>query len=73
MKIFKVLCDISDRPEDKRRYRVICQTFFNDVSMKTICEQEYIDKSTYYRDIREGIEKLSALFFGVDGLLEIRK
>jgi hypothetical protein len=73
MKIYKILCDTSPRPEDKRRYRILCATFFHDEEMNVICKNENVDKSTFYRDIREGVEKLSALFFGIDGLLDVRK
>jgi len=73
MKIYKILCDVSSKPEDQRRYRVAMNTFFQKTDIKAICEQENIDKSTYYRDIRESCEKLSALFFGVDGLLDVQK
>lgn len=73
MKIYRILCDTSKRPEDKRRYRVMKAAFFQDEEMDVICKREEIDKSTFYRDVREGVERLSALFFGIDGLLDVRK
>ena len=73
MQIYNVLCYQSSRPEDQRRYRVAYATYFENVNILTICKKEAIDKSTYYRDIREAVETLSALFFGIDGLLDMRK
>lgn len=73
MQIYRILCDTSNKPEDKRRYRVLYANFFEDTDMNAICKKENIDRSTFYRDIREGVEKLSALFFGIDGFLDVRK
>jgi hypothetical protein len=41
---------------------IILQAVYLDrEKVSSICECEGIDESTYYRDIREGCEKLSAL------------
>lgn len=75
IKLFEVYCETSDKPEDKRRFRILQATYFyqEKLSVEGICELEQIDKSTYYRDNRESTEMLSALIFGADGLSALKK
>lgn len=76
MKIYRIYCEESDRPEDVRRYRIIKYTYLENRKPDDICKEEGIDQSTYYRynrDNRDGVEKLSSLIFGIDGLSDVRK
>ena len=73
IKIYRIYCETSDRPEDMRRYRILVKKYLEDVKPAEICEEEGIDQSTYYRDSAEIAKKLSALIFGIDGLSGMRK
>jgi hypothetical protein len=73
MAFYRIYCEASDKPEDARRYRIIKAVYFDEIRIPDICARENIDESTYYRDSRDSIEKLSALIFGIDGLSVVRK
>lgn len=75
LKLYRVYCDTSRKPEDIRRYRVIEGTYFQEpkLTIQEICKQEGIDSSTYYRDNRDACTTLGALIFGIDGLSDMRK
>lgn len=68
LNLYRAYCESSCKPEDLRRYRILKGVYFENVSISELCQRESIDDSTYYRDSRDNIEKLSALIFGVDGL-----
>lgn len=68
LKLYKIYCESSNRPEDQRRYRIMRYRYFDKIRIADICEREGIDESTYYRDSREINERLSSLIFGIDGL-----
>lgn len=64
-------CDRSaSRELDLRRYNVVWDMFMakDTLSVKEIAEKQNISKESVYSDIRVGIERLTALIFGVDGL-----
>ena len=66
---YKDYCVSSGKPEELRRYRII-QTYYLDneiVDPQTIADNENIDISTVYKDIKEGIKRLTPRIFGVDG------
>lgn len=73
MKIYRIYCEESDKPEELRRYRIMSYTYLENRKPDDICKDEGIDQSTYYRDSREIIEKLTSLIFGIDGLSSMRK
>jgi len=73
MDLYRAYCEKSDKPEDFRRYRILKAVYFDQYTIPAVCEMENIDISTYYRDNRDSIEKLSALIFGIDGLSTVRK
>lgn len=73
LRVYQIYCATSDKPEDQRKYRVLQATYFDKLKIDDICQSENIDRSTYYRDNRETNEMLSALIFGVDGLLAMRQ
>lgn len=70
MRIFEILCHQSEQPEDLRRYRVVWNMYLREqrMSAKEIAEVEIMDVRTVYRDIDIACERLSGLFFGIDGL-----
>ncbi|MDR7869138.1 MAG: hypothetical protein RIN56_20310 [Sporomusaceae bacterium] len=73
MELYLAYCEKSDKPEDLRRYRILKAVYFDRYTIPAVCTMENIDDSTYYRDSRDSIEKLSALIFGIDGLSSMRK
>jgi len=75
LQIYQIQCQISDKPEEHRRYRVLDSYHIADkkIKMEAICKHENIDRSTFYRDINETSEALTALIFGVDGLSMMRQ
>lgn len=68
MGLYAVYCCQSSRKEDQRRYRVVQARYFNEQSVDDIAADECVDTRTIYRDINDGVETLSALIFGIDGL-----
>jgi uncharacterized protein (DUF433 family) len=64
-------CDKSTNRElNLRRYNVIWNMYMaeNTLSVKEIADTYNISKDSVYSDVRVGIERLTALIFGVDGL-----
>lgn len=68
--LYKLSCDRSDKPEDKRRYRTIERLYLLEEpwNAQEIAEEEGIDISTVYKDLNEAVRRLTALIFGIDGL-----
>lgn len=68
--LYKLSCDRSDKPEDKRRYRTIERLYLleDPWNAQEIAEEEGIDISTVYKDLNEAVRRLTALIFGIDGL-----
>lgn len=75
LELYKIYCDTSHKVEEPRRYRVISSAYFDNPrpTIQEICRREGIDTRTYYRDSREAVIILGALFFGIDGLSDVRK
>ena len=67
---YKEACERSEKDEEKRRYRVLYKTYISPEpkTADEIAQEEYVDKSTIYRDIDAAADKLAVLFFGVYGL-----
>ena len=64
-------CDRSaNREIDLRRYNVVWDMYMAEdtLSAKEIAEKQNISKDSVYSDLRVGIERMTALIFGVDGL-----
>ena len=64
-------CDRSTNREiDLRRYNVVWDMYMAEdtLSAKEIADKQKVSKESVYSDLRVGIERLSALIFGVDGL-----
>lgn len=75
IQVYQSYCQTSGKEEDKRRFRILQAAYLNEGvrKMEDICEMESIDRSTYFRDIKECVEMLSALIFGADGLAAVRQ
>lgn len=71
--VYQTYCEKSPNKEDLRRWRIFSAYNLDDTPMRLILEKERIDKSTYYRDVREIYSVLSVLLFGVEGLTSVRK
>ena len=66
--VYKGLCQVSKKPEAKRRWRVINDLFLAD-DVKTaqeIADIEHISVSMVYTDVDNACDELSSLFFGLD-------
>ena len=72
--IYKTMCNISDMPEDNRRYRIIHALYIDEtpVNILDLAESESIVPRTIYRDRDIAVERLAALFFGIDGMQKAR-
>lgn len=70
LRIYEVSCERSQKPEDMRRLRTIKRLYLEDEvwSIEQISDDEGIDVSTVYKDLKDGTRRLTALIFGVDGL-----
>ena len=70
--LYRVYCEKSANPEvDKRRYEVLWDMYMADrpLTVKEIAEKQNISKESVYSDCRVAVERLTALIFGVDGLI----
>ena len=63
---YKERCESSFKAEDGRRYRVVYGTYISPTpkSAQQIADEELIDISTVYKDLKAGLRQLSALMFG---------
>lgn len=70
IKVYRILCESSGRPEDLRRYDTVYKMYISKEKMTAdeIAECHSVDRSTVFRDIKAATNALTALFFGVDGV-----
>ncbi len=64
-------CERSTKREiDLRRYQVVWDMYMAEeiLSVKEVAEKQNISTDSVYSDLRVGIERLTALIFGVDGM-----
>lgn len=69
--LYHSYCDHSSTRElNLRRYNVVWDMYMAEdpLSVKEIADKQNISKDSVYSDLRVGIERLTALIFGVDGL-----
>lgn len=69
--LYAVYCDkATNRYIEMRRYEVLWDMYMAEdtLSVKEVAEKWHVSLDTVYTDRKMGIEKLSALIFGVDGL-----
>lgn len=65
--LYKSWCDRSGETE-QRRLRVLKMFFFDKIKVPDILQGEFISERTFYRDIDEAVNKLSALIFGIEAV-----
>lgn len=70
LEIYKIICNKSEDPEDKRRYQVIYEMYISDnkKTAKDIATGHSMHLRTIYKDINKACEALSVLMFGVNGI-----
>lgn len=63
---FKQECESSCRPEDERRCRIICAMYIDEKkkTAQELADEECVDISTVYKDVKAAMKQLSALIFG---------
>lgn len=69
--LYYAYCERSVNKEiDMRRYEVVWDMYMAEdtLSAKEIADKQHISRDSVYSDLRVGIERLTALIFGVDGL-----
>ena len=69
--LYETYCNNApNRGIEMRRYEVVWDMYMADqtLSVKEIAEKQNISKDSVYADLKIGIERLTALIFGVDGL-----
>lgn len=66
IEFFRCRCEHSPKQEDARRYRIIDAMYISDKekSPQQLADEENIDLSTVYKDIKIALRQLSALIFG---------
>lgn len=70
LEIYGIMCERSDREDDKRHYRILKAMYIDDPPAPAyiIAERENVDKRTVYRDIDTAVENLTLLLFGISGI-----
>lgn len=70
LNVYRIMCEESNNPEEKRRYQVIYAMYISDKKMtaEEIAKSHFIDRSTVFRDVNKACETLSVLIFGVDAI-----
>lgn len=70
LNMYDAFCDKSPDGLDRRRYEVIYDRYISEelLSVNQIAKKQHMSKDSVYTDIRLGVERLSTLIFGVDGL-----
>lgn len=71
LNLYRVYCESSPKEEDARRYRILKAHYLDGYKISAIVENENIDERTYYRDMKDACDKISALVFGIDGISEM--
>ncbi|MCM0759595.1 hypothetical protein M7775_13635 [Sporomusa sphaeroides DSM 2875] len=68
--IYQVYCDRSGETE-QRKLRVLKSFYLDKTNRYDVMQRENISERTYFRDIDDGIDTLSAMIFGIDAIHEM--
>lgn len=70
LEIFQICCERSTNELDQRRYDIVYGLYISEdkITRKDLADKWNVSRDTTYTDEKIAIERLSALFFGVDGL-----
>lgn len=71
LSIYEIYCQKSRQVEDMRRFRILKAKYFEGIDMSVIMQNEGIEERTYYRDMRDAVNKLGSLIFGIDSLMDV--
>ena len=74
LRIYKAACERSKKPEDMRRYSVLYDYYVGDeeFTLEELADRHGVELRTVYRDLRDATARLTALIFGVEGVLHSR-
>lgn len=70
LELYRIFCKQSGRTEELRRYQIIHAMYISQeqTTIQDIAKANGIEPRTVYKDINAACTRLSALFFGIDGL-----
>ena len=68
---YELYCIRSKKEEEMRRCRTLKRLYIEDEpwEIQDIANEEMVDVSTVYKDIKEAIRRLTPRIFGIDGLI----
>jgi len=66
LEYYKFRCEKSPKPEDMRRFRVVHGLYIGEEekTAQQLSQEENVDISTIYKDLKAALNQLSALIFG---------
>jgi hypothetical protein len=70
VELYRAYCDRVGASE-QRKFRVLKSFYFDQAIRLDIMRKEHISESTFFRDIDDAINTLSALIFGIDAVHEM--
>jgi len=70
LQVYKLMCEQSKNPEDIRKYETINLLYISGEkkTYEQLAECHHVHVRTVNRDVKEAVEALSVLIFGVDGI-----
>lgn len=70
VKIYKKVCEESDDPADMRRWKIIYEYYLSPErkTIDEICAGLFIERATFYNDIKIACKALGPLLFGLAGI-----
>lgn len=68
---YELYCARSGRAEEMRRCRTVRRLYIDDEDwdVQRIADDEIVDISTVYKDVKEAVKRLTPRIFGIEGLL----
>ena len=70
LEIYQSYCDKTGTSE-QRKFRVLKSFYFDQTKRFDVMQIEHISESTYFRDVDDAVNTLSALIFGIDAVHEM--
>ncbi|WP_017726755.1 hypothetical protein [Halalkalibacterium ligniniphilum] len=70
LEIYRLNCEQSESPEEKRRYQIIHDLYLTDVkkSADDVGKGHFLNRRTVYKEVDKTCKDLSVLMFGIDGV-----
>ncbi|MGG3208193.1 hypothetical protein, partial [Brevibacillus brevis] len=68
--VYQAMCETSGLQEDLRRYNIIYELYISEKkqTVEELAEFHNIEPRTVYNDVKNAVNTLSVLVFGVDGI-----